>query len=489
MSMLDGDNTISLKLNMGHLFGLFTMTLNYDCQIMSDYLMRVNSPLTYVIPFEEYIKFIHLETTDRTDRASFLSSDKVLKEMTAKILPLVKNLEAVKKKIERGEKVENSFDAIPPYTLEAINKVYTNFLLNCAIVQAKIVEFTRWDTYNGEVVPRIMPDLGIFEMLRSMADVKLISEDNEYRGLTYERYRGVSSNLEVGKLDRKTLGNLTECVYPDFQLDTYLYRGIYGWTLPRGHYITETARIDLQEKIKRVQVLETAVQREDVKLRAIVAQYTVTHEEYLVGLRTRSMSPGFVAKEHEKRIISEVRSMEQMDLRGIPVTSSMEAKLEDLVRPFTVSHDEYVQKLEELMQDSTYEPSEGESRIYNLLEEIRKIQETEQLTSEETRLRGVLDDLKETVRHDTRYPLYAYEELIQKIDAKAGRGEELEPLEDDVLDTEEWVMTLLSLVQLLEEQRDYTDETYILGPTFTMEETQYDSPTVKATKYYQLRLD
>lgn len=449
---------ITIKVNPSILMSLYLLHLSYDLDEMTPYTQRVNVPLAYEVPFDEYLTFLSIETEKDSNTSNlFLSTDAKLNREVKKVSYLMKYL-----KDSNPNTIKNGcFSAIPEETQSALVSLYSNFLLNMTLLQMKLVEFLRWDKNKGNYVPMIIPTLGVFEVLKNLTTIDLNYEEVEsyveLKDISVTRNHTVPSNINVGSINAELAEKMFNNVKPQTLLDNYLYRGIYGYTKPRTYYSTLEERSRLLAIHKTNQTHHTNLRNAKLALEEVLRNECPEGMEESVFLTTvLQIATGDTSPPLAKQIKAGIIKSVKTKYDRLIQLSAQESKLTELT-------DAEAEKVDELLA---------------LDEKIR------------TSWLQVDSDLVEPQSKENRllyrYPIYCYNDLICKLENKYyDKSQTLEPLEEQVLHIDKWVGYLVRLLELCDELYDREFGVFLLD--FNIKQDYVDAdPNDKELKYYKL---
>lgn len=424
MRLFAKKDLITIKLNPNQIIALYTLPLTYDNKDVAETMLRYTSPVAYSIAFDDYIKFLNMETADPNRTAvpltklTFLSTDGALYEASTDVIPLINYL----KKMRAETGTVGNFSTIHESVIKSLNVLYQNYLLNLTVLQAKLVEFLRWDNNKGNYAPVILPSLGVFEDLANMSDIKIQYEDDAVKDIEFKNVYNIPSNINVGKLSGDTIQDMMDNFYPDINLENYLYSGMHKYAIPFGYYIEEEPRREFEAKVSKLLAWEKK-------------------ESDLTTLLNATLDANNKQNLPKDQFLMEA-------LQSVSVCLANNTK-----------------------------PKPSEYKIYNCYTQLNEMKlsqdKPEPLTPEESELNTRLLELKAKPRWEDRYPKYTYYELIRKIEKKIYSVEsakktgttytEMHPLEEDILYTDDWVMTLASLLNVTQELYYSSGKLYLLG--------------------------
>ena len=237
------ENVIARELTPTQMFGLFSVVLNYDTKVSSDCYQRTIVPSAYIIKFDDYIRFLKLEISPSSTNNTFVLADATLLKCAEKVSLLLKGLYQLEysKEDSKNIRLTHFFGGMNDEIQECLHQLYSSFLLNCAVIQAKLCELARTDA--GQYIPFIIPDLGVFKHLENMQNVfPLYTDEDEIFAFDFEECGNLESPLNVGLLGRGALTEVVAKATGYIDINNYLYRGIYGVNMPFSKLTSETEK-------------------------------------------------------------------------------------------------------------------------------------------------------------------------------------------------------------------------------------------------------
>lgn len=445
MRLFAKKNLVTIKLNPGQIISLYTLPLVYDNTSVGETMLRYTSPTAYSIAFDDYIKFLNMETTDPArvsvplTKITFLNTDGALHTASSLVLPLIYHLEEA---IDDPEKVGN-FSTIHPKVIDALNVLYQNYLLNLTVLQAKLIEFLRWDPNKGNYAPVILPSLGVFERLKNMYNIQFEYEDDNVKSIKFDNKYDILHNINVGTLEGDTVQEMLDNYYPDINLGNYLYKGIHQHAIPFGYYIEEDERREFDARVQELRTWE----EQEKKLTDTLDQ--------LIRENNRLELPRdqFIAE-----VIQRVQNYTETDPKLKPFENNI-----------------YITYMK--LNEKTLDPNRPKP-----------------LTEKEAELLSKLDALRKKPRWKDRYPKYTYDELIRKIEKRISEVENsqatgefclpIHPLEEEVLQIDDWVLTLASILGITQELYEKTGNIYLLDTKLSETFVDEQFGALKLNNYY-----
>lgn len=428
MGLINKKGMNTVKLNPSQIFTLFTLPLTYDIKLVSEYISRNTSQLAYEIAFDDYIRFILLETVKMSnskyasqhvqphENATFLASDARLNQNARIVNRLIVALGDGSKEHLKGRNFSNLHSDMK----EALNIMFENFLLNVTVLQAKMVEFQRWDSNHGDYIPYIIPSLGVFEALLNVKNVHLEFQEDEETGediptqfeCLYEFE--VPSNIYVGHLGNSACEELYNGIgFPEVELSYFLYKGIYRHAIPTGKYATAEELEVIDEKVNALERNATAIQ----KCVDTIQELLISHN------KTNMPKDQFIAE-------------------TISLVAELTARGENVPPGYTKLCIEHTKLCE--------------------LEDARD--KLPKLTDKEQSVKLEVDKLRAKPRFKDRYPQLTYDQHINTINSKVLNGEEICKLEESILEVDIYLNLLLRLLQLVGYMYSEKDSIYLLVP-------------------------
>lgn len=431
MGIINKQGLQNVKLNPSQIFALFTLPLTYDVRISSEYFTRCENPVSYEIAFDDYIRFILLETMRQPtskvaeknmpthETNTFLASDGHLNENASIVNRLLLALEEEREK----PSANRNFSTIHPITQDALNVMFENFLLNIMVLQARLVEFQRWDSYMGKCVPYIIPSLGVFDLLLNADVNKMEFEDNaelESEILTDIKHINIGkipSNIVVGHLRSSMCDRLFEGIqYPDLEISYYLYRGIFRHSVPTGHYLKDETIRNIDKKVSDLSKYNKKVTSLNEELETLIRKNNKPDKD---GNRP-----------------------------------SREVYLENVINEVTLA----TQQNKQLRG--------AEPKIVRILEELKKLEndKPKELTQKEIDDKMTLDRLRSNNEYVKKYPKYTYYQHINRISEKVESGSEICKLEESILEIDTYLNLLLRIFQIVSYLYEKESQVYLLVP-------------------------
>ena len=428
MGLTRKHNLTTVKLNPSQIFALFSLPFTYDVQQIAINFTRLTVPAAYEVSFDDYIRFILLETVQKPkasyvtkysnshENATFLASDARLNEHARKVSILMNSLGDGKLETLKNR----NFSTISSVIKESLFIMFENFLLNMTVLQTKLVEFQRWGTNVDSYVPYVVPTLGVFSSLLNMKNIHMDIVEDEDTGLfipttlEYLSEFQVPSNIKVGELEAKACEEIYNGVeVPSILISDYAYQGIYKHTIPTGYYITKEKLAVLDSKVKAIEKYELAYEKCKSELQKLIIQ------------QNKHNLP------REVFIAQAIQEVAEGRAKGERVKSAMS----NLVEHYT--------------QLQVFEQG---------------IDKPEELTEKEKADKIIVDALREKPYWKDRYPQYTYDQLVTKIFNKYDSGEELIPLEQSILEVEDYTRLLTGILEMFTYFYHEKDELCLMVP-------------------------